>query len=93
MELKKTLSDFSDRDLLELILLNQVHFDRRLERMETHFRKSYDTGEYDTAPYKLDGRQNGYSASRTFEELVRKSQSTKNMINQFLKEDNAEISW
>jgi hypothetical protein len=94
MELKKSLSSFSDRDLLELILLNQVQFDRRLERMELHIQKSYEkVSEYNNAPYNLDGRQDGYSYSKTFEELVTKSSSAKSLINQLLKDENCEISW
>lgn len=94
MELKKSLASFTDRELLELILLNQVQFDRRLERMELHFKKSYDKpSEYVNAPHNLDGRQDGYSYAKTFEELVTASGSAKQLIDKLLKDENSEISW
>lgn len=96
MELKKSLSAFADRELLELILLNQVQFDRRLERIELHIENRYykdKESEYILAPNKLDGRQDGYSNAKTFEELVTKANSAKSLINQLLKDENSEISW
>ena len=96
MELKKSLSAFTEKELLELILLNQVQFDRRLERIELHIQNRYykdNESEYTLAPSKLDGRQEGNSASKTFEELINKASSTKSLINQLLKNENSEISW
>ncbi len=94
MELKKSLSSFNDRELLELILLNQVQFERRLDRIEIHLEKSYEkVSEYINAPYNQDGRQDGHSFANTFKELLEKSNSAKSLINSMLKTDDSEISW
>ena len=94
MERKRSLKAFSERELLEIILLNQVQFDRRLERIELHLKKSYEKeSEYNNAPHKIDGRQEGYSFSKTFEELISKSHSARTLINEYLNDKNSEMSW
>lgn len=94
MELKKSLAAFSDRELLEIVLLNQVQFERRLERIELHLQKSYNrVSEYINASGNLDGRQEGYTYSKAFEELVTKSHSAKSLINEYLKKEDSEINW
>jgi len=95
MELKKSLSAFSDRNLLEIILLNQVSFERRLERIETHIEKSYgrNNAEYTTAPSKKDGRQDGYTLAKNFEELIMQGREAKITINQYLNRNDSEIGW
>lgn len=62
--------------------------------MEIHFEKSYkNVSEYINAPYEKDGRQDGYSSAKTFEELLNKANSAKSSINQLLQQEDSEISW
>ncbi len=101
MELKKSLSSFNDRELLEIILLNQVYAERRLDRMEVYFHKISGkeaelngvTNDYYTDPHELDGRREGFSMAENFKELMDKAYSARLSINNLLKDESSEISW
>lgn len=101
MTLKKSLKDFSDRELLELMLFNQVQFERRLDRIDIYLNKRSDrendelnqTHDYMLAAHNQDGRKEGYSFRNNFKELFDKSSDIKSQVEQLLKETDSEISW
>jgi len=101
MELKKSLSKFTDRELLELMLCNQVQLERRIDRVENYLHKQADKeaqssglkNEYHTAPHDQDGRKNNYTYAQNFKELIEQARKTKDQINQLLKKEDSEISW
>ena len=101
MEPKTSLASFSDRELLEFMLLNQVQFERRLDRIETYLTKQSqkeaeligETNDYYTAAHNQDGRREGYSLATNFKELIDTSHSAKLSINEMLKREDSEISW
>lgn len=94
MELKKSLSAFTDRQILELILFNQVQLEHKLEKMEKQLEKSADSiSEYHNAPSKDDGRDGNYTFVKAFKELTDKSHDIKHSVDTMLKNEDHEIKW
>jgi len=95
----KSLASFTDRQLLELLILNQVQFERRLDRIEIYLSKESGkeaeikgvTNDYWTAPYNQDGRQEGHTFANTFKELFESSRSAKSLINNLMKDEDSDF--
>jgi hypothetical protein len=94
----KHISEIPDRTILELILLNQVQLERRIDRMDIFLRKfsgQYFPDEklvdYDRAPIEQDGRTNPHPISDTFKEMTDTAFKNKGIIDMELQKGNPEF--
>ena len=72
---KKSLEDFSDREMLEFILCNQVYLERRLDRIEERL----SIIEKESIPFE---RKQGFQED--FQELAKKYRSIHKAANEWL---------
>jgi hypothetical protein len=93
----KHISEIPDRTILELILLNQVQLERRIDRMDIFLKKfseKYFPGEksdYISAPIEQDGRTNPHPISDTFKEMTDYAFNNKGIIDRELQKGNPEF--
>ena len=80
MTTKRSISDFSDRELLEIILFNQVQSERRLDRIEDYLRKQ------SSLYYSENGTHSSFSGN--FETLIQRVKEVREQANDYLKQYN-----
>ena len=95
MEIKKK-SAFTDRELLETILINHIQFERRLDRIEIYLGKvamkddSLNKKNYNY--WADDGREGFHTDIDTFKELLSKAIDIKEEIKEILEIEDSEMS-